>query len=633
MKEWGDIERHNTLPKLLAANANHHGDETALREKDYGIWNAITWSQYNARARELALALAAHGIGAGDIVALMGRNGAYWLYGALAAHANRALSLGIYSDVMPDEALYQLSYTRAKAAIVEDEEQADKLLSLGDKAAHLRVIIYEDASGMRKYKDARLSSLENELTTGAQLHKENPSRYDEMLAAGGTEDSALLISTSGTTARPKFAEITHRAFLRHIKLYLQADPKTSADEYVSALPLPWVMETKYAVGKSLVSRMKINFVEDADTLMSDFREIGPTFTLLAPRVWEQIAGDVRARMLESTPLKRYIYERGVAMGLRALEEGGRSALAEWLVFRPLRDSLGLSRLTSAATGGAALGPDTYKFFVSMGVPLKQIYGQTELLGAYTVHRPGDVDYESSGVPFDGVEVKIADADEDGLGRIQTRHGNMMRGYYDNPEETAQTIKDGWMETGDAGYMKASGHLVVVDRYQDLSRTSSGARFSPQYLENKLKFSPYIAEAVVTGDGKPWLAAIVCVRFPVVSKWAERKRIAFTNYTDLSARDEVRELISAEIARANESLPEAQRLRRFVLLYKELDADDGELTRSKKVRRSVVAERYRDIVAAIYEGAKTIPVDTEITLQDGGKQKIKTVLQVDEPRLN
>ncbi len=625
---WGDINRHGTLPQLLSANAKNHGEETALREKDYGIWNRVCWREYEENVRALALALAARGIGRGDVVALMGRNGPYWLFGAIAAHANRALSLGIYGDVMPGEALYQISYARAKAAIVEDEEQADKLLSLGAKAESLRVIIYKDPRGMRKYEDARLSPLAEEIKRGKETHKAHPQKYAEMIAGGDAEDSALLISTSGTTAQPKFAEISHRAFLRHIWRYLEADPKTSADEYVSALPLPWVMETKYALGKSLIARMKINFAEDADTLMSDFREIGPTFTLLAPRVWEQIAGDVRARMLESTPLKRAFFDFGLAAGMRAMRLGKKSQIAEWLVFRPLRDALGFSRLASASTGGAALGPDTYKFFVCMGVPLKQIYGQTELLGAYTAHRAGDIDYESSGAPFEGVEIKIADADSEGFGRILTRHENMMKGYYLAPEETRAAIKDGWMETGDAGYFKENGHLVVVDRFKDLARTENGARFSPQHLENKLKFSPNIAEAVVIGDGKPWLAALICIRFSVVSKWAERKRIAFTNYTDLAARAEVRALVREDIAAANKTLPPAQRLRKFLLLYKELDADDGELTRSKKIRRGVVGERYREIINALYAGEETIKVNAEITLQDGGKQKVKTALQVE-----
>lgn len=626
--QWGDVDAYDTLPRLLRHNANAHGDEIALREKDLGIWHARSWRHYAEQVEYLTLAFAELGFGQGDVAAMLGDNGCYWLYGAIAAHANRGLSLGVYSDVLAGEARDQIAFTGAKIAVVEDEEQADKLLSLGDGVPSLRHIIYEDSRGMRKYDDPRLASLDSLLKRGKELAEQNPGRFAEMTDAADADESALLISTSGTTARPKFAEISHRAFLRHIVRYLECDPKTSADEYVSALPLPWVMETKYVLGKSLVCRMKVNFAESRDTLMDDLREIGPTFLLLAPRAWEQIAGTVRARILDSTPFKRTMFNWGLKSALAAAGKGSVAPVADLLVFRALRDSLGFSRLSSASTGGAALGPDAYKFFVALGVPLKQIYGQTELLGAYTVHRAGDIDHETSGPPFEGVDVKIEDADSEGLGRILTRHGNMMRGYYKSPEETADAFKDGWMETGDAGYFKGK-HLVVIDRFKDLARTSGGINFSPQHLENKLKFSPFIAEAVVFGDGKEFVTAMACIRYEVASKWAERRRIAFTNYADLSARPEMRELVKSEIAAANASLPSAQRVQRFLLLYKELDADDGELTRTKKVRRSVVGERYADIIAALYGGASDVRIDAEITLQDGNRQRIRTMLHIED----
>lgn len=631
-RRWGDIDQHDTLPRLLFANAQAHGEEIALREKEFGIWNAITWADYATRVRHLALTLAELGVGQGDVVALLGQNGPYWLYGALAAHANRALSVGIYSDVLGEECLYQLNFTEAKVVVVEDEEQADKILSLGDAAKHVKTIIYKDERGMRKYDSPRLLSLQAALARGAALEQEDEraAALQTRITEASGDEVALLISTSGTTAKPKFSEISHRAFLRHIRAYLCVDPKTDEDEYVSALPLPWIMETKYALGKSLLCRMKINFAESTDTLMEDLREIAPTFILLAPRVWEQLAGMVRARMLESTRLKRKLFDWGLRLGMEKAAQREPSALANFLVFRALRDTLGFSRLSSAATGGAALGPDTYKFFIAMGVPLKQLYGQTELIGAYTVHRANDIDFESSGPPFDGVEINIVEADAEGLGKIVTRHPNMMRGYYRAPEETQKILnQDGWLETGDAGYFKENGHLVVIDRFSDLARTADGTNFSPQYLENKLKFSPYIAEAVVMGDARPYLTALLCIRFPVLAKWAEQRRIAYTNYTDLSARPEVRALVKGEIATINASLPPAMRLRRFVLLYKELDADDGELTRTKKVRRKVINERYGEIINLLYSEAREINIDSEITLQDGGKQRIKTTLTVED----
>ena len=625
--QWEDVSRFNTMPRLLRRNAETHGDDPALREKDLGIWRAFNWSQYYARARALALYFAEEGMGRGDVVALLGNNGPYWLFGALAAHANRAISAGVYGDVLGPELAHQLESTGAKMAVVEDEEQADKFLELGKKSGDVRRVIYKDPRGMRKHSDPRLISLDEALRIGNALAAREPSRFGEMIDAGRGDDSALLISTSGTTSRPKFAEITHEAFLRHIVRYLERDPKGSEDEYVSALPLPWVMETKYALGKSLVCRMRINFAESPDTLMSDLREIGPTFILLGPRAWEQIAGSARARMLESTPLKRALFNWGSRIGMRAAEAGRASPLADFLVFRALRDSLGFSRLRSAATGGAALGPDTYKFFIAMGVPLRQLYGQTELIGAYTAHAADDVDFETSGPPFAGVEVRVADPDSEGLGKIMTRHPNMMRGYYRDSESTAAALRDGWMDTGDAGYFKGS-HLVVVDRFADLARTAAGARFSPQHLENKLKFSPFIAEAVVAGDGRDFLTALICVRYDVVGKWAERRRVAFTSYADLSARAEVRELIRGEVARATETLLPANRIRRFVLLHKELDADDGELTRTKKVRRRVVEERHGGIIAALYSDSDSAQVDERVTLQDGSTQRVSAELTIE-----
>jgi len=351
-------------------------------------------------------------------------------------------------------------------------------------------------------------------------------------------------------------------------------------------------------------------------------------TLLAPRVWAGLAADVRSRMMDASWLKRRLFNFGMKFGLKALDQKKKSPLAKILLFAALRDRLGFSRLRSAATGGAALGPETFRFFLAMGVPLRQLYGQTELLGAYTIHREGDVDFDTVGVGFDSdVELRIEEPDPNGVGEIVTRHPNMFLGYYRNEEASRADLRDGWLATGDAGYVDGKGHLVVIDRMKDLATTSGGDRFSPQYIENKLKFSPYVGEAVILGHGRPDLAAIICIRFPIVSKWAEKSRIAFTTYTDLSAREEVYGLIRREVETVNAGLPEAQRIRRFLLLYKELDADDGELTRTRKVRRGVIGEKYGDIIDAIYRGDPAIPVDTTITFQDGTRQRIRTTLKV------
>jgi len=361
--------------------------------------------------------------------------------------------------------------------------------------------------------------------------------------------------------------------------------------------------------------------------MNDMREIGPTFLLLAPRVLEQIAADMRARVMDAGPLTQWIFDKGVELGRDALEKGGKSWLADVALFSALRDRLGFANVRSAATGGAAMGPDTFKLFLAMGVPLKQLYGQTELLGAYTLQDGKEIDVDTVGVPFEGCEVKIIDADTDGVGEIITRHPNMFRGFHKNEEATKEDMKDGWMHTGDAGFFDAKGRLTVIDRVKDIAQTRTGTKFSPQYIENKLKFSPYIGEAVILGAGQDYLTAIICVRFSIVSKWAEKARIPFTSYTNLSDRPEIYELIRSEIAHVNESLPDTQKIRKFLLLYKELDADDGELTRTRKVRRSVVSDRYGPIIEALYGDGDRAEMNSEVTFEDGRKGNIQASMQI------
>ncbi|MBW6401578.1 AMP-binding protein [Roseomonas sp. HJA6] len=616
----------DTLPRLLRRNARDHGGDIAMREKEFGIWRSLRWADVATRTRDLALGLRSIGVGTGDVVGLIGDNRPDWVMGEIAAHALRARSLGIYRDALDEEVAYLLSFSGASAVIAEDEEQVDKLLNVSEQVPSLRHIVFCDPRGMRKYADPRLLPLEAVLRSGAETAAANPAAWDRLVDATTGEDIAILCTTSGTTARPKLAQLTGRALVRHCEAYLAVDPKGPEDEYVSVLPLPWIMEQIYVLGWGLIARMKVNFVEEPETMMADFREIAPTFVLFAPRVWEGIAADVRARVMDASPFKQRAFEAGMRMGLTALDAGGRSTVADALLFRALRDRLGFTRLRSAATGGAALGPETFRFFQAMGVPLRQLYGQTELLGAYTLHRPGEVDFDTVGVTFGpDVELRIDSPDANGVGEIVTRHPNMFSGYL-GVDETPD-LRDGWLHTGDAGYYNAAGQLVVIDRIRDIATTSRGDRFSPQFIENKLKFSPFVAEAVILGDQRPHLAAIICIRFPIVSKWAERNRIAFTTYSDLSARPEVLDKIREEVAKVNASLPPAQRIRDFLLLYKELDADDEELTRTRKVRRGVINRKYGDIIEAIYAGEEAIPVDTAIAFQDGTKQRIRTVLRV------
>ncbi|MFT6669775.1 MAG: long-chain acyl-CoA synthetase [Afipia broomeae] len=624
----GRVAQADTYPKILRLNATEHGNEIALREKDFGLWRVFTWNDYQTRVRDFTLGMVELGIKRGDVIGIIGDNRPDWVAAEIAAHAVGGMSLGMYRESLPEEVLYLLTYGETKIVFAEDEEQVDKLLELGDRAPHLKHIVYSDPRGMRKYSDPRLLDADKLAKMGRDRAAREPQLYDQLVDATKGDDVAILCTTSGTTSNPKLAMLAAGRVLSHCANYLAFDPKGPDDEYVSVLPLPWIMEQVYALGKGLLSRMKVNFVEEPDTMMNDFREIAPTFVLFAPRIWEAIAADVRARVMDASPLKQRLYDVGMKAGLAALAEGKHSALADTLLFRALRDRLGFSRLRSAATGGAALGPDTFKFFRAMGVPLRTLYGQTETLGAFTLHKPDEVDPDTTGVSMaDSIEIEIRDPDINGVGEIVVRHPNMFSGYYKNEAATAVDMRDGWMHSGDAGYFNKAKQLVVIDRIKDLAQTSRGDRFSPQYIENKLKFSPYVAEAVVLGDGRDYLAAMLCIRFSIVSKWAEKNRLSFTTYTDLSSRPETYELLRKEVEAVNATLPPAQRISKFLLLYKELDADDGELTRTRKVRRTVINEKYGDIINAIYGDRPDIDIDTVIRFQDGTTQRIRCTLPV------
>ncbi len=622
------VAQADTYPKMLRLNAREHGHEIALREKDLGLWREFTWNDYQNRVRDFALGMIELGIKRGDVVGIVGDNRPDWVAAEIATHAIGGMSLGMYRESLPEEVLYLLTYGETKIVFAEDEEQVDKLLELGDRAPHLRHIVYSDPRGMRKYDDPRLILADDLAAKGRDRAAREPQLYDQMVDTTKADDVAVLCTTSGTTSNPKLAMLTAGAVLRHCAIYLAFDPKDSGDEYVSVLPLPWIMEQVYALGKGLLSRMKINFVEEPDTMMNDFREIAPTFVLFAPRIWESIAADVRARVMDSSPMKQRLYDIGMKAGLAALDKGQRSTVADTLLFRALRDRLGFTRLRSAATGGAALGPDTFRFFRAMGVPLRTLYGQTETLGAFTLHEPNAVDPDTTGVAMGPeIEIEVRDPDVNGVGEIVVRHPNMFSGYYKNEAASAADVRDGWMFSGDAGYFNTAKQLVVIDRIKDLAQTTHGDRFSPQYIENKLKFSPYVAEAVVLGDGRDYLAAMICIRFSIVSKWAEKNRISFTTYTDLSSRPETYELLRKEVEAVNATLPPAQRISKFLLLYKELDADDGELTRTRKVRRTVINEKYADIIDAVYGGKPDIDIDTVIRFQDGSTQRVRCTLPV------
>lgn len=622
--EMGELD---TFPKILKHNAINWPNEIAMREKEFGIWNEFSWQDYHNRVKWLSLALKSSGVEAKDAIALLGDNRPEWIWGEISAHAMGCFSIGIFQDSLHEEVVYLLNKSNATVVIAENEEQCDKLLELGDAIPDVKIIVYCDPRGMRKYKDKRLISIEDIYQLGQEIEKLSPELYDHYVDSTKANDTAIYCTTSGTTSKPKIAFLAGGNFVKHCCSYLRADPRKAGDNYVSVLPLPWIMEQVYAVGQAIIARQIVNFVEEQETLMPDLREIGPNFVLLAPRVWEGILADVKARMMDSTPLKQKIFNFAFNLAEKAQAQGKRSWIADVLLMKALKDRLGFTFLNSAATGGAAMGPDTFRFFQTIGVPLRQLYGQTELCGAYTVHKEDDVDYDSVGVAFDNAEVKVINTDKEGVGEVVARTVGMFTGYLDNQKAYDDDVIDGWMHTGDAGYFKPSGHLVIIDRIKDLAKTSAGIQYSPQYIENKLKFSSFIGEAVILGKDKPYLSAIICIRFSIVAKWAEQQGYGFTNYTSLAALPEIYAKLSEEIEKVNNTLPSAQKINKFILLYKELDADDGELTRTRKVRRTVIADKYGDIIESIYNNQNMVDIDTMITFQDGTSSRIQTQLKV------
>ncbi len=626
---YPDFKRYNTFPKILKFRSDTMPNDVALRDKDLGIWNETSWKEYNQKVSELAIGLNTVGFRKGDVLALIGDNKPAWVFFEIAAQANGGMSLGIYRDTLDEEVSYLVKGANVKYAFAEDQEQVDKFINVQKKLKRKIKIFYEDGRGLKQLNDPNIIDMKSLMKNGKKILDKSPKKYDNMINSIEGNLDAILCTTSGTTSNPKLATLPANKFIQHISNYLKVDPKSATDEYVSVLPFPWIMEQVYGVGFNLLSGMKVNFPENADTAMDDLKEIGPTFMLGAPRLWEQISADMRARILDSSKLTQWIFNTMVDRGLKAVDSGKRDFWADKLLFTHLKDRLGFSKVTSAATGGSAIGPDTFKFFLAMGIPLRQLYGQTELMGAYTLQNPpaGEMDCETVGEPFPDCQIKILNPDANGMGEIITKHPNMFSGYFNNKKALKESIKNGWMYTGDAGFIDKKNRLTVIDRVDDIATKSDGIKFSPQNIENKLKFSPYVGEAVILGSKKPFLTAIICIRFSIVSKLAEKWQLAFTSYTGLAADKKIYDLIQSEIEKVNLNQPNNLKIEKFLLLFKELEADDGELTRTKKVRRSVINERYKSLVTSLYKNEKVANIDTEVTYEDGRKGKIKASMEI------
>jgi long-chain acyl-CoA synthetase len=623
-----------TLPKLLSRNAAKFGTKkAALREKRRGIWQGVTWQTYLENVRSFSLGLAALGLIREDRVAVISANHPAALFAQLGVQAAGGISVALYQDASVEELRRALAACNARFAVVEDQEQVDKILELTESVPSLAGVIYLDKRGLRGYPQRFLHSFATVQQQGKELDGTDPGRYDRAVAAGRGDDIALICATAGTTGEPKLAMLSHRNLLSMAMNLDAADKKRESDESFSLNPFAWFGEPVFSLASPLVVGYAVNFPEKPETVPADLREIGPHVIFFPPKVWEGIAASVQARIMGTTSFNRLAYHTFMDVGKRAAELSlaGKPVpiflrflklVGHICLYRALKDRLGLSRVRSALTGGSPLSGDLLVFFHAIGVNLKQLYGLTEIAGAACMHRDGEVRRESCGVPLPGTEVRIAPS-----GEILVKGDSVFRGYCSGEGSPLDLLDDGWRRTGDLGRLDGDGHLVVTGRLTDAVTLNDGTLYSPQRAEQKLTFSPFIKDAIVVGKNRPAPTALICIDGGVMGKWASDRKLAYASYSDLAAQDEVGDLICREVAAVNRSLPDAAAIGRFALLYKELDPDDGELTRSGMVRRGIVEERYRKIIDTLYDGSESVSVEDTIELQDGKSTRITTTVRI------
>jgi long-chain acyl-CoA synthetase len=627
-------DQNITLPSLLKQNAERYGNSrVAIREKEFGIWQSVTWQGYYENVRDFALGLHQLGFKRGNNLAYAGDNRPQGLYAELAVQTLGGAIVGIYPDSHLDQVEYIINHSDSIFLVAGDQEQADKVLELKSSCPKVRKVIVDDPKGMRRYGDPILAFFKDIQKSGRQVAETQPHLFDEMIAEISPDDVGMINYTSGTTGLPKGSMITQKNMVAVARLQDAVDSAQDNFEYVSFLPFAWIGEQQFGVYWPLAKAFAVNFPEKVETVQENIREIGPHILLAPPRIWEKICSDIQVKIQEAGWIKRLVYRIFLPVGYRmadfTLEKikppmGWRilSWIAYLLLFRSLNNYFGLTRLRHAYTGGAPLGPEIFKMFLALGVKIKQAYGATETTAATIVHRTDDIRIDTVGVPLPGIEVRTTDT-----GELLTKGDTVFKGYYKNPEATTEAIIDGWFYSGDAAIIDDDGHVVIIDRMADVMKLSDGSRFSPQLIENKLKFSPFIMDAVVIGQEKPYIAAMISVDAGNVGKWAENKQLAYTTFTDLSQKKEIYDLIAKEVAKTNHSLPKVAKVRRFVLLYKELDADDEELTRTRKVRRKFVIERYKELIEALYGDEEKIDIEADIRYKDGKGYRMKTRVMI------
>lgn len=628
-----------TFPRLLLKHAKERPNQAAMREKDLGIWQTFTWADVAAQVKSVANAFLDLGVKKGEHVGIVGENRPRLYIAMMAAQSVGGIPVPMYQDAVAQEMVHVLKDADLRIVVVENQEQVDKMLEVREQVPALELVVYDDPRGLRNYKEDMICSFEQIVERGDAYAKAHPDAYMAAVESVEPQDAAAMFYTSGTTGKPKGVVLTHHALINRARVIERMEGLTDKEEVLAYLPPAWIGQNMFSYAQALTTGFTVNHPESPSTVSIDMHDVGPTYYFSPPRVLEELLTQVTIRMEDAGKLKQWLYKKcmGLAkrVGTKILDKEPvgaldrlKYALGDLLMYGPLRNALGMSRVRVAYTAGEAIGPDLFTFYRSIGINLKQLYGSTETSVFVCVQKDGQVRADTVGAPVEGVEIRVADN-----GEVQVKSPGLFREYYRNPESTAESFtEDGWYHTGDAGFLDANGDLKIIDRAKDVGRLVDGRLFAPKYVENKLKFFPFIKEAVAFGANKEFVTAFINIDLEAVANWAERRGLAYAGYADLASKPEVYQLIGECIDQVNVDVAQDEQLQglqihRFLILHKELDPDDDELTRTRKVRRNFIAEKYKVLIEALFEGKASQYIETEVKYEDGRKGKISADLRI------